>query len=105
MRAGRLDRYVAIYSFTKTRNSFGEDIPAESLVTNAWCEKREVQGNERWVSKQYLAEVEAVFVTHYIQGIGAKMILRYEGQDYDILGVVEIGRREGIAISCKRRGD
>lgn len=104
MRAGKRDRIIKVYKpCEQTKSTFGETETSYELMYEPYAEVTDARGNERWVAAQFLAEADKVFNIIWRAGITPKHYIKYECQDYDILGTVEIGRREGLAISAKLR--
>lgn len=105
MRAGTFDRLGYIQQEVVNRNGFGEDIITWTTFKRIWLSKQDLSGNERYVAAQFVAETDTLFKGHWHEGITGKMRLVVWGKSYDILAAIEIGRREGIAISARSRND
>lgn len=105
MRAGSLDRQITIQQASVTLDSYGQ--PSESWSTfatvNAW--KREPSARERFTSNQRVAQETVTFRTRYLDGVTPKMRISYDGRTYDILGVTELGRRDGLDLYAEARTD
>lgn len=98
MEIGRLDREITIESFTVTRNELMEEVKAWSTFYECWAEVRPVRAQERYEDGNLRAERQKVFRIRWREGIGSTMRIRYDDLIWNIRGVTEIGRREGLDI-------
>lgn len=106
--AGKLDRRITIQRATFTRNDMGEQIPAWSTLATVWAEAKPVSDGERVKAREVSAEISMRFTIRWsttVGGVNPKDQVVYAGRTYDIVGVKEIGRREGIEISAMARAD
>jgi SPP1 family predicted phage head-tail adaptor len=108
MEAGKLDRRVQFRRFTLIDDGFAQ---VESWVDHGsavWAERRLVSDREQVAAAQVAARITARFVVRWSNLTGAitpKDRLICEGREYDITGVKEIGRREGVEITAAARAD
>lgn len=103
MRSGRLDRRLTLQRRTLTENDYGEPVETWTTLATVWAEKIPVRGAERYASMQTVAEVEERFKIRYRKGLTPLDRVVCDGITYDVLGVLEIGRREGWEILAKGR--
>jgi head-tail adaptor len=85
-----MDRRLTIKVKTIVVDSLGE--PAETLVDVAtvWANKREMKST-------------TAFILHYRTDVTPHTVVVCEGITYDVKGVDEIGRREGLEIQTMAR--
>lgn len=102
MRSGRLDRRVTIEQPAEARTGSGDVTVTWSTLATVWAEKRDVRGNETFLANQRLAEVETVFRIRHRAGLSPKMRVTLAAEAYDILAIVEIGRKRGLDLFCKK---
>jgi SPP1 family predicted phage head-tail adaptor len=105
MRSGRLDRRLTLQRRTLIENDYGEAVETWTTLATVWAEKIPVRGSERYASMQTVAEVEERFKIRYRKGLTPLDRVVCEGITYDVLGVLEIGRREGWEILAKGRAE
>lgn len=98
MQAGRLDRRIRIEEATTSADSFGQPLETWALVAEVWAELAPLKGGERWMAQQVTAETTTRFRIRYRDDVTEKMRIVYDGAEYDIASVTEIGRREGLEI-------
>lgn len=104
MRAGRMDRRITIERRADVQDAAGEPVPGWDLVAERWAQKRDVRGRERFAAEQEIGEETAVFVIRWLAGIDSSMRIRHDGKVYGIVGLAEIGRREGLEITATAQG-
>jgi SPP1 family predicted phage head-tail adaptor len=98
MRAGTLDRTITIQASTTTVDQYG-------TATEAWtdfapCRAQLVTATTTDFLKAY-GETEtavAVFRIRWLDGVNANMRVAYNGQNYLIMEITEIGRRIGLEL-------
>lgn len=125
MRAGTLDRRVTIQRLSNTQSPSGE--PQQSWVTISLrraASKGPMTGAERFANPEKVAYEQTEFRIFYSNDVAAltpldrviePALTQAEADDanhvipqrsiYDVLGVMEIGRREGLRILTQRRAD
>ncbi len=101
MRAGTLDRRVVIERYTTTQDEVGEPVKTYEAVDTIWAQVLPLRGQERFVAQQEYAEVTTRFRLRHRTDIDEKMRLVHDGDEYDIMAILEIGRREGLEILAK----
>lgn len=102
MRAGSLDRRVVIQTVSETQDSMGAPTQTWSTFAEVWANRRDTRGSERIRAQSETAMADAVFRIRWLDGVTAKMRL-VEGSDtWDIVAIAEMGRREGLDLTCSR---
>lgn len=97
---GKMDRKVRIYTNGTTLNEYGEKTTSSTSYVDLWAAIDFKQGKVGIDADNPLAELPVVFTTRYNQGFTAdttKYIL-YNGVNYYIRSVQEIGRKKGLRI-------
>ncbi len=103
MRAGALDRQITIQERTAVQAGPQVTYIWAALPGGAdiWAMKREVRGGEVIEGLARQAEVEVMFKIRWLDGVKREQRVIYEGAEFNILHVVELGRREGLELYCK----
>lgn len=104
MRAGNLDRLIEIQ-----RRSTGLDLygtPVESWTTFATMRAQLLKNatDDREGERGHTTNAVRTFRMYYFASLSLNDRLLYEGQQYEITGISEIGRRVGMEVSCQRAG-
>jgi SPP1 family predicted phage head-tail adaptor len=105
VRSGRLDRRLTLQRRTLIENDYGEAVETWTDLATVWAEKIPVRGAERYAAMQTVAEVDCKFRIRYRRGVTPLDRVVCEGITYDVQGVLEIGRREGLEILAKGRAE
>ncbi|MFV2082812.1 MAG: phage head closure protein [bacterium] len=105
MRAGQLDRIIMLRSMTSTTDDYGEQVETWADVGEVWAQKKDLRGGERFAAAQTVGQVDTVFIIRYIDGAGSLNQLIHDDRTYDIKAVLEVGRRKGMELHCRTRGE
>jgi head-tail adaptor len=119
MRAGRLDRRVAIQRKTVVLHDDGSAVETWSTIATRWASVNPVSAAERFSVPQIGATQETEFQVRYSEDIadlspldrlvypiptGSPEVIP-DTSVFDIAAVHEIGRRDGLRIIAIRRND
>ncbi|HEV7284322.1 MAG TPA: phage head closure protein, partial [Kaistia sp.] len=91
-----------------TRDVLNNPVEQWLELATVWASKLDVRDSERFSSAQVGAEIGSRFQIRYsttVADLNPKDRIVYGGKFYDIVGVKEIGRREGLEISAMARAD
>lgn len=109
MKSERLDRKITLERFTySTDPGSGEQVKTWSTLATVWASKRDVSDSERVASAEVSAEIGTRFQIRWDSSwadLNPKDRVVHDGRTYDIVGVKELGRREGLEISAIARAD
>jgi SPP1 family predicted phage head-tail adaptor len=108
MRAGNLDRRITIQRKVVAQNDLGEEITTYADVATVWARKLENRGSERFTAQQVVGEAVRTFQFRWsntVKEITDKHRIVFDGRNFDITDVREIGRREGIEVDCYARAE
>lgn len=105
MKSGKLDRRVTIQRVAVVLDDFGGEIETWTDHATVWAQVLPVSDGERWRAEQVSATVSTRFRIRWGAGVRVTDQIIYEGRTYDIVGVKEIGRREGQEITAAARAE
>lgn len=103
MRAGLLDRRISIKRKSITQSDSGQEVVSWVDVATVWARKVENRGDERFAAQQLVGHAIKTFVIRWsdtVKEVTAEHRITFDGRDYNITDVRELGRREGIEIDC-----
>lgn len=105
MQAGALDRRIRLLSYTAgAANDFGEPgSPSWAQTAVLWASKKDVSDGERVAAQAVGANLTTRFVVRsstVTRAIKAQDRIECEGRTYDVVGLKEIGRRDGLEITA-----
>jgi SPP1 family predicted phage head-tail adaptor len=101
MKAGKLDRKIEIMGATVTRDEYGGESKSWSVLARVPAEFKPLTARERFASDAIRTEREGRFLVRYLTGIDQTMRINFDSTVWEITGIAEIGRREGLEISAK----
>ena len=101
MNIGSLDRRVTIRTFTEAPDASGQPVITWSDLITVAASKRDVTARERFAARQELAQQTSVFRIRHRTDVTVEMRLVYDSKTYDIQGLAELGRREGLDITAR----
>lgn len=101
MRAGRLDRRIRIETATITQDSHGGQVQTWALLAEVWAQVLPLRGRELFEAAQFQPGAEVKFVIRYRDDFDERARIVFEGRNYDIAHIAELGRRRGREITAK----
>lgn len=110
MKAGDLDRLITLQHRGEQTgtDAFNAPLYGAPVSLTVYAAFMPVSDRERMASAEVQAEITARFRTHWTPSLATlspTWWLTFEGRAYDILGVKEIGRREGLEITACARAE
>lgn len=108
MRAGDLDRRIVIQANTPTPNEYGEPVDSWAKIHTADHLPAKItpsRGSERFTAQQIVGRGVVTFRLRYRADVRTTHRIVYDGRDYDIHDVREVGRREGLEIDASARSE
>ena len=100
MKAGKLDRQITIQRKSVTDGQYGDQVTWADHLT-LWAEMKQSAEDTRREAEQDYAERIVTFVVRYHPDISETDRLMYETEAYEIVGLRETGRREGLEIKTR----
>ncbi len=98
-----MDRWVVFLRKEKAQDAYGAESDDWKPLLACWGAKIPVSGREGFASLQRFAEVTERFRVDFDEQVTPVLRLTCEGRAYDILEVLEVGRREGMEVLAKAR--
>jgi SPP1 family predicted phage head-tail adaptor len=103
--AGKLDRRIVLKTVTVDTDEFNAPTETLSDLATVWAEKRDLRGREYFQANSENAQIETVFRIRWRSDVSPLNRIAFDGRDYDIVSVAEIGRRDGLEIMAKARAE
>lgn len=103
--SSRLNKRIEIIRITRERDSDGYETTTETVVRRPWAQFSQTSGTELNKAGANMAEVKVRFLIRWSQTpLSRKMIVRYNGADYDIEYINSYGdSMEYVELWCVRR--
>lgn len=102
MEIGKLNRKIQIKVKVSERDAYGVELIAYKNIGSAWAQVIPVSGREYFAAHQFIPESTVKFRIRYRCDFDESALITYEGVDYDILHLCEIGNKDGIEILAKK---
>lgn len=99
--SGDMDRRIVLQRSTMVADEYGEPIKTwADFVTNpeVWAKVRPITGTERFQAQQVNPNTDTRFFIRFRSDVVVKDRVAYNSEHYDILGILEIGRQEGLEL-------
>ncbi|MEQ1950559.1 phage head closure protein [Mesorhizobium sp. CN2-181] len=104
MRAGRLDRAIAVERASSVVNEYGATVAHWGPVATLRAQLIEATTDEFQRAYGASSETATVFRTRWLDGVTVADRVAYQGSHLGIVQVKEIGRRRGLELRCTRIG-
>jgi SPP1 family predicted phage head-tail adaptor len=104
MRAGKLDREIAIERATETIDSYGVPVSTWGTLASMRAEIIDAADDEAMRASGASSEATVTFRTRYLPGVTLADRVAYDGHPFNIVQLKEIGRRRGLEIRATRIG-
>ena len=103
MRAGNLDRVIQIMGATNVKNAFGTTLQTWAPVTTMRAQKLEnaIVNSE---GVQEVSDNKITFRIRWIASVNLENRVTYNGQQFKIQSIKELGRHVGLDLICERVG-
>lgn len=101
MNIGRLDRPITLQRPVKTLDEYRAARVIWEDVATVWATFTPASSRTRMEAPKPLPIHAASFVLRYRQVEGSWRVM-HDGQPWRITGISEMGRREGIILTCER---
>lgn len=105
MNAGRLDRKISIQEPTTTRDDFGQSVDAFAEVAKVWAQRRDISAKENTETDQPVASTRTEWTIRWRSDIREtwRVVTTTDRiQTFEIVGILELGRREGLRLICEQ---
>lgn len=102
MEAGKLDRRISLQRRSLAApNVHGEQVESFATYATVWAEKLEGGGREAFVAQQTYASTDMRFRIRHRTDVLVTDRISFDGKGFDIVGINEIGRREGLELFAR----
>ena len=105
MRSGDLDKKIKIQEFSTSQDSLGYPVETWTDVATVAAKVTHIRGIEQRGTDQTRNDIYTRFKIRWRDGVTPKNRVVYDGVNYDIVDVGEIGRREALEIDGRARAD
>lgn len=101
MQAGKLDRRLTIKTQTVTRDAHGGQVKTYATLATVDGGYLPVAGSRLFEAAQFIDGAQVRFQMRYRSDFDKSARIGFDGQDYQVLRIDEIGRRRGLFVWAK----
>ncbi|WP_314945908.1 phage head closure protein [Bradyrhizobium cosmicum] len=104
MRAGNLDRIIEIQRRTTGLDLHGTPVEAWTTFATMRAQLLKNATDDREDARGHTTDATRTFRMYYLASLSLNDRLLYEAQQYEIISIIEIGRRVGMDVTCEKAG-
>ena len=100
---GRLDKLITIQQWTAdspAQDAYGAPSGTWETYVTRWAEKIDKGGRE-FLTGGIVGEATCMFKVRYVDDLTTKMRISYDSEYYDIISIIELGRKDTHEIVAK----
>jgi len=101
MQSGKLDRRLIIKTPAVTRDSHGGIVKTYAALATVDGGVLPVAGSRLFEAAQFIDGAQIRFQMRWRDDFDKSALIRFDGQDYQVLRIDEIGRRRGLFVWAK----
>jgi SPP1 family predicted phage head-tail adaptor len=101
MRAGKLDRRLKIKTLSFSRDSYGGRTETSTTIATTWGGALPVAGSRIFEAAQFVDGATIRFELRYRNDFDKSALIEFDGKDYQVIRIDEIGRRRGLFVWAK----
>lgn len=98
-----MDRRVQLQRYTTARNPFNEPIKTYATYATVWAQKTDLTEYEAEEQAQQVAVNRTTFRIRHRSDVKATDRVLYDSKEYEVIGIKELGRREGLVLTTELR--
>lgn len=99
MDPGMLDREIEILQAIETRTDTGAVSRSWGALDSVWAHVSQVSAKEMLKGAADVSQSVLIFTIYYRDDVTVKHRVRYKDEDYDIVGVRELGYKEKLQLT------
>lgn len=106
MKFGRADRRIALQASTLSTNAYGQRVASWTTYATVWAQLTYTGGDEKLQSDQVSSTIKTQFKIRYGSNVSAVKPsdrVVYDGNNYELLYIQEVGRGEALTLVCELR--
>ena len=98
-----MDRRILILQRSTSTDAWNQNLGSYVQVLEVWAEVKDLGAKEREEADQRVTVNPKIFTIRYRSEVSTKHRISYDGDIYQITGITEIGRKEGLRITAVAR--
>lgn len=108
LNAGDLDSEIILQEATRSRDEVtGQEVLTWADGDTLWAQWLPGSAREVWLARQIDSRIEGIYVIQWRDDIypDVSQLTGHDGRTYDVVGVTEIGRQEGLSVAVVAKGE
>ena len=103
MEPGRLDRRITLLQRNAVADDWNQSSASYHSLAIVWAQVQDLGAKEREEADQRVTNRSRIFTIRHRSDITTLHRISYDGDTYEITGLTEIGRKEGLRITAVAR--
>ena len=98
-----MDRRITILTLSAGTDAWNQSSSVYNSLATVWAEVRDSGSREREEADQRVTLSSKLFTIRHRSDVTTLHRIQYDGDTYEITGIAEIGRKEGLRITAVAR--
>ena len=95
---GGLDHRIVLQTNTPTNDSYGDPIESWATLDTVWAGKMSAKAVEKFTGEKLTGFRQIAWEIRYRSDLDHLARVVYDSENYNIIGVTEIGRKKGLIL-------
>jgi SPP1 family predicted phage head-tail adaptor len=105
MKIGELDRRIQLWSVSTSQDAFGQPIESQTKDAEVWAKRFDRTTGEVVVADRVVSVVRTEFTIRHRATLNETFVVKADGVEFRIDGILTIGRNRFQKLMCSRRDD
>ena len=98
---GKLDRRIVLETNTPSQDTYGDPIESWSTLDTVWAEKLTANAFEKFTGEKLAGFRRIAWMIRHRTDVDNLARVVYNSENYEVLGVTEVGRKKGLIITTE----
>ena len=98
---GKLDRRIALETNTPSQDTYGDPIESWGALDTVWAEKLTSKAFEKFTGEKLSGFNQIAWMIRHRTDVDNLARVVYDGENYEVLGVTEVGRKKGLILTTE----
>ncbi|OAF13926.1 phage head closure protein [Bradyrhizobium neotropicale] len=105
MRAGNLDRVIQIQAIAMTApDLYGAAAPTWTTIATMRAQLLQHATDDKEGARGHTTDIVRTFRIRWLDGVSLENRVTYDGRQYQIVSIKELGRRRGLDLTVEKVG-
>ena len=98
---GKMDRRILLETNTPSQDTYGDPIESWGTLGTVWAEKLSARAFEKFTGEKLTGFRHIGWLIRYRSDVDNLARVVFDGENYMVLGVTEMGRKKGLIINTE----